>query len=105
MGGNIVTEFVVRWYYRLYVIEICLCYVFRTVMNLEENGDVLWVASPGAEDLPLISCETYDMFHTSVTGLVIRFGSYQGHIIEFRVSLTEISNYLPIPHYYRGIRD
>lgn len=61
-------------------------------MNLEENGDVLWVASPGAEDLPLISCETYDMFHTSVTGLVIRFGSYQGHIIEFRVSLTELSN-------------
>lgn len=58
-------------------------------MNLEENGDVLWVASPGAEDLPLISCETYDMFHTSVTGLIIRFGSYQGHIIEFRVSLTE----------------
>lgn len=61
-------------------------------MNLEENGDVLWVASPGAEDLPLISCETYDMFHTSVTGLVIRFGSYQGHIIEFRVSPAELSN-------------
>lgn len=61
-------------------------------MNLEENGDVLWVASPGAEDLPLITCETYDMFHTSVTGLVIRFGSYQGHIIEFRVSPTELSN-------------
>lgn len=98
MRVSLITQFVDSWFYRLHVIEMCLCHVFRTVMNLEENGDVLWVASPGAEDLPLISCETYDMFHTSVTGLVIRFGSYQGHIIEFRVSPTKLSNYPPILH-------
>ncbi|XP_046685129.1 uncharacterized protein LOC124370870 [Homalodisca vitripennis] len=60
-----------------------------TVMKLDEGGDVTWTVSPGAEGLPLVSCETYDVFHTSVSNVIIRFGAYQGHVIEFRVDQTE----------------
>uniref|UniRef100_A0A1B6MP93 BTB domain-containing protein n=1 Tax=Graphocephala atropunctata TaxID=36148 RepID=A0A1B6MP93_9HEMI len=60
-----------------------------TVMKLEESGDVTWTVSAGAEDLPLISCETYDVFHTTLSNVVIRFGAHQGHIIEFRVDQPE----------------
>lgn len=56
-------------------------------MKLEENGDVSWVPAPKAQDLPLFSCETYDVFNTSMSGVVIRFGAYQGNIVEFRVSV------------------
>lgn len=56
-------------------------------MKLDESGDVSWVIPPGAEDLPLFSCDTYDVFNTSLAGSIIflRFGAYNGHIIEFKV--------------------
>lgn len=54
-------------------------------MKLDENGDVTWTVPTGADGLPLFCCQTYDVFHTSTSGVIIRFGAYHGHIIEFRV--------------------
>lgn len=34
---------------------------------------------------PLFSCETYEVYGTSVMGVILRFGAYAGHIIEFKV--------------------
>lgn len=58
-----------------------------TIMKLDDSGDVTWTVPAGLEELPLFSCETYDVFNTSLAGVIIRFGAYQGHIIEFRVSV------------------
>ncbi|XP_054262009.1 uncharacterized protein LOC128985991 isoform X2 [Macrosteles quadrilineatus] len=60
-----------------------------TIMLLEENGDVTWSPASGAEGLPLFTCETYDVLGSSMSGVAIRFGAYQGHIIEFRVDQPE----------------
>lgn len=63
-----------------------------TVMKLDDSGDVTWTPKPGTEGLPLFACETYDAFSTSMAGVIIRFGAYQGHIIEFRVDQPESSD-------------
>lgn len=39
----------------------------------------------GTESLPLFNCETYEIYHISLSKVVIRFGAYAGHVIEFRV--------------------
>lgn len=56
-------------------------------MKLDDSGDVTWTPMPGTEDLPLFACETYDALSTS-----IRFGAYQGHIIEFKVCCLSYEN-------------
>lgn len=38
------------------------------------------------ESIPLFSCETYELYSTSVLGVVLRFGAYAGHVITFKVS-------------------
>lgn len=64
-----------------------------TIMKLDESGDVSWVVAPGAEDLPLFSCDTYDVFNNTLAGIIIiRFGAYNGHIIEFKVNQPDPSD-------------
>ncbi|XP_067013462.1 uncharacterized protein [Anabrus simplex] len=60
-----------------------------TLICLDESGDVTWTVPEGAEAIPLFSCETYEIYSTSLAGVVIRFGAYAGHVIEFRVEQTE----------------
>ncbi|XP_075220250.1 uncharacterized protein LOC142323850 isoform X2 [Lycorma delicatula] len=62
-----------------------------TIMKLDESGDVSWVIASGAEDLPLFSCDTYDVFNIT-GGIFIRFGAYAGHIIEFKVNQPDPSD-------------
>lgn len=60
---------------------------FRTSFTLDENGDVSWKIPDEVEPIPLFSCETYEIYSTSLGGVVVRFGAYAGHVIEFRVSI------------------
>lgn len=58
----------------------------RTLFCLDESGDVIWTVPEETEAIPLFSCETYEIYSTSVSqGLVLSFGAYAGHLIEFRV--------------------
>lgn len=68
-------------------------FIFRVRFRLDESGDVTWTVSEELKSIPLFSCETYDVYNTSVMGAVVGFGAYAGHVIEFRVSLT----YTPPP--------
>jgi hypothetical protein len=52
---------------------------------LDESGDVIWTVPEETEAMPLLSCETYEIYSTSQSGVVVRFGAYAGHVIEFRV--------------------
>lgn len=38
------------------------------------------------KSVPLFSCETYEIYSTTVLGVVLRFGAYAGHVIKFKVS-------------------
>ncbi|GFG38681.1 hypothetical protein Cfor_08266 [Coptotermes formosanus] len=61
-----------------------------TLFCLDESGDVIWTVPEEAEAIPLFSCETYEIYSTSVSqGLVLSFGAYAGHLIEFRVDHRE----------------
>lgn len=62
-------------------------FFFRAQLTLDETGDVVWTVPEAAELIPLFSCETYEVFSTSLSGVVIRFGAYAGHVIEFRVRI------------------
>lgn len=53
-----------------------------------------WTVSEDLKSIPLFSCETYDVYNTSVLGAVIGFGAYAGHVIEFRVSYLDKHSYL-----------
>lgn len=52
--------------------------------RLDETGDVTWNVPEELKAVPLFSCETYEIYSTSVLGTVIRFGAYAGHVIEFK---------------------
>ncbi|GLV35944.1 uncharacterized protein CBL_09838 [Carabus blaptoides fortunei] len=52
--------------------------------RLDESGDVTWTVSEEVKSNPLFSCETYEVYSTSVLGVILRFGAYAGHIIEFK---------------------
>ncbi|XP_047118625.1 uncharacterized protein LOC124799129 [Schistocerca piceifrons] len=52
---------------------------------LDESGDVTWTVPDDAEAIPLFNCETYEVYNSPPMGVVIRFGAYAGHVIEFRV--------------------
>lgn len=65
-------------------------YFYSTKFVLDDTGDVTWC--PENEDsaaIPLFSCETYEIYSTNLHGVIIRFGAYAEHIIEFRVSLVK----------------
>lgn len=61
-------------------------FISRTLFCLDESGDVVWTVPDDAEAIPLFSCETYEIYSTPLGGVVVRFGAYAGHVIEFRVS-------------------
>lgn len=52
--------------------------------RLDENGDVTWTVPEEVKSNPLFSCETFEIYSTSVLGVILRFGAYAGHIIEFK---------------------
>ncbi|KDR13429.1 uncharacterized protein LOC110835411 [Zootermopsis nevadensis] len=60
-----------------------------TLFCLDESGDVIWTVPEETEAIPLFSCETYEIYSTSLSGVVIRFGAYAGHVIDFRVDHPE----------------
>lgn len=65
--------------------EVCYNIIHRTLFCLDESGDVIWTVPEETEAIPLFSCETYEIYSTSLSGVVVRFGAYAGHVIEFRV--------------------
>ncbi|XP_059480539.1 uncharacterized protein LOC132199661 [Neocloeon triangulifer] len=56
-----------------------------TKFHFEDTGDVRWDVPEGVEQLPLFNCDTYEVFSVSIHGIVIRFGTFAGHVFEFRV--------------------
>lgn len=56
--------------------------------RLDENGDVTWTVPEEVKSNPLFSCEIFEIYSTSVLGVILRFGAYAGHIIEFKVNNT-----------------
>lgn len=65
--------------------KACYKIIHRTLFCLDESGDVIWTVPEETEAIPLFSCETYEIYSTSLSGVVVRFGAYAGHVIEFRV--------------------
>ncbi|KAK4876099.1 hypothetical protein RN001_012521 [Aquatica leii] len=57
--------------------------------RLDETGDVIWNVSEELKAVPLFSCETYEIYSTSVLGTILRFGAYAGHVIEFKCDQIE----------------
>lgn len=54
---------------------------------MDENGDVTWtLPDEELKNVPLFNCETYEIYSTSLLGVVIRMGAYAGHVLEFRVT-------------------
>ncbi|XP_065345605.1 uncharacterized protein LOC135943121 isoform X1 [Cloeon dipterum] len=62
-----------------------------TKLSLSETGDVTWTTPEGANLLPLFGCDAYEVISTSLGGVFIRFGTYAGHIFEFRV-ISQVSS-------------
>ncbi|CAG2062640.1 unnamed protein product [Timema podura] len=61
-----------------------------TRFSLDNMGDVTWTLSEGAKQFPLFQCETYEVYKSSLSGVVLRFGAgCTGHIIEFRAEHPE----------------
>lgn len=62
---------------------------FSVRFRLDENGDVTWTVPEQFKSIPLFSCETYELYSTTISGVVLqnilRFGAYAGHVLEFRV--------------------
>jgi hypothetical protein len=54
---------------------------------LDESGDVIWTVPEETEAIPLFNCETYEISDADLSGVVVRFGAYAGHVIEFMVRL------------------
>lgn len=59
----------------------------RTLFCLDESGDVIWTVPEETEAIPLFNCETYEISDTALSRVVVRFGAYAGHVIEFMVRL------------------
>jgi hypothetical protein len=57
--------------------------------RLDENGDVIWTVPEELKSIPLFSCETYEIYSTSISGVILRFGAYAGHVLEFRCDQME----------------
>lgn len=72
-------------YITLKYFKVCYKIISRTLFCLDESGDVIWTVPEEAEAIPLFSCETYEIYSTAASGVVVRFGAYSGHVIEFRV--------------------
>ena len=45
----------------------------------------MWKPSEGAENIPILNCDTYEVYNPSHNSTVIQFGAYIGHVIEFKV--------------------
>lgn len=58
---------------------------FSVRFRLDDNGDVIWTVPEELKSIPLFSCETYEIYSTTISGAVLRFGAYAGHVLEFRV--------------------
>lgn len=55
--------------------------------RLDETGDVTWITTEELKSVPLFSCETYEIHDSPMyISVIIRFGAYAGHVIEFTVS-------------------
>lgn len=53
------------------------------------------------KSVPLFSCETYEIYSTTVLGVVLRFGAYAGHVIKFKVCGLIYQHYIFLYcHYY-----
>ncbi|KYB25250.1 uncharacterized protein LOC100141518 [Tribolium castaneum] len=57
--------------------------------RLDDNGDVIWTVPEELKSIPLFSCETYELYSTTISGVVLRFGAYAGHVLEFRCDQME----------------
>ncbi|XP_074026270.1 uncharacterized protein isoform X2 [Leptinotarsa decemlineata] len=53
-------------------------------VRLDENGDVTWMVPEDLKNVPLFTCETYELHRPSgKSGTILRFGAYAGHVFEF----------------------
>jgi hypothetical protein len=57
---------------------------------LDESGDVIWTVPEETEAIPLFNCETYEISDTALSRVVVRFGAYAGHVIEFMVRCEKV---------------
>lgn len=69
-------------------IQLLYLNFFSVRFRLDETGDVTWTVSDELmKSVPLFSCETYEIYSTTVLGVVLRFGAYAGHVIKFKVNV------------------
>ncbi|XP_067143399.1 uncharacterized protein [Centruroides vittatus] len=59
-----------------------------TEFTLDESGDVTWNIPENTEPMPFFNCETYEVFFSNPHYLRF-FGTFAGHVIEFRVDQTK----------------
>lgn len=63
------------------------------LFSLKDDGDVVWTVPYDLTPIPWFKCEIYEIYNISDIGYIIRFGTYGGHILEFKVKFL---NYLYI---------
>ncbi|XP_025828986.1 uncharacterized protein LOC108743837 [Agrilus planipennis] len=59
--------------------------------KLDDSGDVTWTVPEELNPVPLFSCETFEV-HKSYDNLILCFGVYSGHIIEFSCEWNEVKD-------------
>lgn len=67
-----------------------------TTFQLDDAGDVSWKPSEGAKTIPILNCDTYEVYNPTHNSTVIQFGAHIGHVIEFKVEDMEPPGYITL---------